>query len=140
MKRLVLVVLIVPLLAACGGKKDVKKVSEDSKLATEAFAVAEALKDAYTRKDIAAIEKNTTKEGLQAVSRTVRSFDSADLSFTPAWVEIEDGTVHLNVSWKGTWKRGSAVTEERGMAVFVMKGRPLRVDAILRANPFRHPE
>lgn len=141
MKRLVLVMLVLPLLvASCGGKKEVKRVSEDSRIATEAFGVAEAVRDAYARKDIGAIENNTTKEGFQAVSRGLRSFDSVDLVFAPIYVEIIEGTVNLNISWKGVWKRGGTESEERGMAIFVLKGRPLRVDTVLRANPFRYPE
>lgn len=141
MKRLVLVMLVLPLLvASCGGKKEVKRVSEDSRIATEAFGVAEAVRDAYARKDIGAIENNTTKEGFQAVSRGLRNFDSVDLVFAPIYVEIIEGTVNLNISWKGVWKRGGTESEERGMAIFVLKGRPLRVDTVLRANPFRYPE
>lgn len=141
MKRLVLVMLILPLLvASCGGKKETKRVSEDSRIATEAFEVAETLRDAYVRKDVAALENTTTKEGFPAVSRGLRNFDSAELTFAPVYVEIVEGAVNLNVSWRGVWKKGGAATEERGMAVFVLKGRPLKVDAVLRANPFRYPE
>jgi hypothetical protein len=31
-------------------------------------------------------------------------------------------------------------TEERGMAVFVFEGKPLKLAQVQRANPFRQPE
>ncbi|MBI3592049.1 MAG: hypothetical protein HY099_00935 [Nitrospirae bacterium] len=140
MKRLLILMLIMFVFIASCGKKEVKKVSEDSKIATESFGVIEAIKEAYVKKDVLAIEKNATKEGFRAISGVVKSFDSAELTFSPVLVEIEDGAVHLNVSWKGIWKREGKTTEERGMAIFALKGRPLKVDNILRANPFRYPE
>lgn len=124
--------------ASCG-KKEVKKASEDSKIATEAFALVEAIRDAYIKKDLKALEKNTTKEGFRTISSSIKTFDSVELTFTPVWVEIEDNVVHLNESWKGRWKKSGRITEERGMAVFVLKGNPLKVDNILRANPFKYP-
>lgn len=143
MKRLFVFIAALTMLmfiASCG-KKDTIKPTEDSRIATEAFKVVEEIREAYIKKDVQAIERNTTREGFKAISQTVRRFDSASLNFNPVWVEIEqDGTVNLNVSWTGTWKRGSATFDERGMAVFVLKGRPLKVDAIIRENPFKHPE
>lgn len=140
MKRFLLLALIMFVFVASCGKGEVKKVSEDSKIATEAFALAETIRAAYTKRDLAIIEKNATREGFRTISSALRSFDSVDLTFSPVWVEIEDNVVHLNISWKGTWQKGSKKTEERGMAVFVLKGRPLKVDNILRVNPFRYPE
>ncbi len=137
-KFLILAFIVFAFVASCG-KKEVKKVSEDSKIATEAFALAETIKDAYIKRDLKVIEQNTTREGFRTISSAMKVFDSSDLAFTPVWVEIEDNVVHLNVSWKGTWKKAGKTTEERGMAVFVLKGRPLKVDNILRANPFKYP-
>jgi hypothetical protein len=131
---------ILILFAASCGKKEVKKVSEDSKMATEAFAIVETLKEAYVKKDYGTIEKNTTKEGFRAIKTAMKSFDAAELTFNPVLMEINDEVVRLNVSWKGIWQEKGKTTEERGMAVFVLKGRPLKVDNILRANPFRYPE
>ncbi|MEW6115948.1 MAG: hypothetical protein AB1553_03505 [Nitrospirota bacterium] len=134
-----LIILVV--IVSCGGKKEAIRTSEDSRIATEAFKVVEDIKEAYLKKDVQTIERNTTREGFKVISQTVRRFDSASLNFNPVWTEIEqDGTVNLNVSWTGTWKRGSSTFDERGMAVFVLKGRPLKVDAIVRENPFRYPE
>ena len=142
MKRLlfVAVVLIMAVLAASCGKKAVKKVSGDSKTATETFAVVDAIKKAYLKKDVLEIEKNTTRDGFREISSMMKSFDSAELEFNPVLIEIEEGTVNYNVSWIGTWTKDGKKTEERGMAVFVLKGMPLKVDAVLRANPFKYPE
>jgi len=142
MKRhlFVTVILIMAVLAASCGKKAVKKVSEDSRTATQTFAVVDAIRKAYLSKDVAEIEKNTTRDGLRAITSEMKSFDSAKLDFNPVLVEIEEGNVNLNVSWIGTWTKGGKATEERGMAVFVLKGMPLKVDAVLRANPFKYPE
>ena len=142
MKRLlfVAVVLIMAVLAASCGKKAVKKVSEDSRTATETFAVVDAIKKAYLKKDVLEIEKNTTRDGFREISSMMKSFDSAELDFNPVLIEIEEGTVSYNVSWTGIWTKGGKKTEERGMAVFVLKGMPLKVDAVLRANPFKYPE
>ena len=142
MKRLlfVAVVVIIAVLAASCGKKAVKRVSEDSKTATETFAVVEAIRKAYLNKDVLEIQKNTTKDGFREISSVMKSFDSAELDFNPVLVEIEEGTVNFNVAWKGTWTKGGKTKEEGGMAVFVLKGTPLKVDAVLRVNPFKYPE
>ncbi|HKN19741.1 MAG TPA: hypothetical protein VJW95_08090, partial [Dissulfurispiraceae bacterium] len=140
MKRLLFaaVVIIMAVLAVSCGKKAVKKVSEDSKTATDTFAVVEAIREAYLKKDVSEIEKNTTKDGFREISGEMKTFDSAALNFNPVLVEIEEGTVNFNVSWVGTWTKGGKTTEQRGMAVFVLKGTPLKVDAVLRANPFKY--
>ncbi len=140
MKRLFILALIALVFVGACGKKQVKRTSEDSKLATEAFAVAETIKEAYLKRDISGIEKNTTKDGFRSVEGVMKSFDSAELVFNPVLVEMEDNTVNLNISWTGKWKKGGNTTEERGMAVFIMSGRPLKVDNILRSNPFKYPE
>lgn len=139
MKRLLIAAIIMAVFIAACGKKEVKKVSEDSRIATEAFTLAETIRAAYANRDLSAIEKNSTRDGARAIIGGIKAFDSVDLTFNPAWVEIDGDTVHLNVSWKGIWKRGGKTVEERGMAVFVLKGSPLKADNVLRANPFRYP-
>ncbi|MBZ0157673.1 MAG: hypothetical protein K8I29_15870 [Alphaproteobacteria bacterium] len=141
MKRLLMCTfLMFTLVVSCGGKKDIKRESADSKIAKEAFALAETLREAYQKKDTSAIEKSTTRDGFRAVAGVMRPFDTARLSFNPVWVEIDGGTVQMNVQWSGHWLKGDRLAEERGMAVFVLQGRPLKLDKILRANPFKYPE
>jgi len=128
------------LLVVSCGKKEVKQTTVDSKIATQSFAVAEALRSAYVSRQIAAMETHTTKDGFRSITGVLKTFDSVDLTFTPVWVDIQGDRVLLNVSWKGKWTSAGNITEERGMAVFELKGNPLKVDAVLRANPFRYPE
>ncbi len=142
MKRLfclALLLIMVVFTVSCG-KKEVKKVTEDSKIATESFALIDEIKEAYLKRDVFGIEKDTTQEGFKEITSFIKSFNSAELIFTPVLVEIDGGTVTVNVSWKGTWKRDGKTTEDRGMAVFILKGVPLKVDAVLKANPFKYPE
>jgi hypothetical protein len=128
------------LLTSCGGSKEVKKVSPESKLAQEAFELAETLKEAYLRNDRDAIGENSTKEGYREIIGALKPFDSAELTFTPTWVEIMDSTVNLTISWKGIWVAQGKTTEERGSGVFVLEGKPLKLVKIQRANPFSQPE
>jgi len=137
---LLLTVSFLFLLTACGGDKEAKKVSPESLLAQEAFELAETLKSDYVSRDRAGLEKNATESGYQELLGSMKSFDSAELSFTPTWVEMQDSTVRLTVSWKGTWSMESKTTEERGIAIFVFEGRPLKLSQVQRANPFGQPE
>jgi hypothetical protein len=118
----------------------VKPVSEDSKIAQEAFKLVEVIKNAYIKNDRVTIEKNSTKEGYQELIGAMKSFDDAELFLTPRKVEIEDSTVYLNLTWNGTWTIRGKRTEDRGMAIFVMEGRPLKLSRVLRSNPFIQPE
>jgi len=127
------------LLPACGGK-EAKKVSPESLLAQEAFELAETLKSAYVERDRARLEAHSTESGYRELIGSMKSFDGAELSFTPTWVEIQDSTVHLTLAWKGTWSMQGKSTEDRGMAVFVFEGTPLKLSQVQRANPFRQPE
>ncbi len=128
------------LLASCGGKKEVKKETEESKTAKEAFAVVELIKDAYMKKDINTIQKHTSNEGLKTITKDIGKFDSVKFTFKPVWVDIGTDKVTLNVSWQGIWEKGTSKIDERGMAVFILKEKPLKVDKILRSNPFELPE
>jgi hypothetical protein len=126
-------------LTACG-KKEVKPVSQESQLTQEAFKLAETLKNAYLKNDRTTLERNATGNGYKELVSALKSFDSAELSFTPTWVEVQDSTVNLTVSWKGTWVFKGKTTEERGLAIFILEGKPLKLAQIQRSNPFRQPE
>lgn len=137
--KIFIYLFIIFFLISCGGK-EVKKVSPESKLVQEAFTLVETIKKAYLKNDLETLEKNSTKEGFRELVGAMKSFNSAELTFTPTWVEIEDSTVNLNISWKGTWSVRSKVNEERGVALFVFEGKPLKLSQIKRSNPFRQPE
>ncbi len=102
--------------------------------------LADVVKDAYIKNDLYSLEKNTTKDGYKDIIEARKNFDSAELFFSPHWVEIEDSMVNLQVSWKGTWTVKGKRIEDRGLAVFVMEGRPLKLAKVLRDNPFRKPD
>jgi hypothetical protein len=122
------------------GKKEVKKVSEESKIAQEAFQLAETIRSAYLDNNRKALEKNSTEDGYRELIGAMKFFDSAELEFIPTWVEIDDPVVRLTVSWKGAWTVSDLKKEDKGIAVFVMEGEPLKLAHVLRANPFRQPE
>ncbi|MBI5635305.1 MAG: hypothetical protein HZA15_17700 [Nitrospirae bacterium] len=136
MKKIMLLLLASVILVSCGGKKEVKQITQESRTATEAFGVAETIKNAFVKKDLATIQKNATEAGVKDIMAGRPVFDSVDISFTPRWVEIEGDQMLVNISWKSTWLLSGRKTDERGMAVFVMEGSPLKVTRILRANPF----
>jgi len=141
MKRLLaLCIILLVFLSACGGKKAVKKVTPDSAMTTEAFAVVDKVREAYIKNDRAEIEKNTTRAGYLSMANARKNFDSAELSFTPVLVEIFGDTVHVYVSWNGTWKKGGKLIEDRGLGDFILKEKPLKLDQIMRENPFSKPE
>ena len=127
-------------LVACGGKKDVKPVSQESKLAQEAFQLAETLKNAYVKNDRGTLEESSTNDGYRELIGAMKKFDKAELTFTSTWVEIKDSSVYLSVSWKGVWTVGIKSREERGLAIFVLEGSPLKLARVQRDNPFRQPE
>lgn len=131
---------IAMVLFSCGGKKEVKPVSQESKLAQEAFKLAETLRTAYQKKDRETLQDNCTSDGYREIISVMKRFDSAELAFTPTWVEIRDSSVYLTVSWKGVWTFGAKSREDRGVAVFVLDGKPLKLAAVQRDNPFRQPE
>jgi hypothetical protein len=140
MKKIALILLACCMMVSCGGKKEVKQVSQESKTTTEAFALAETIRNAFVNKDLTTIRKNSADEGYRDITSNRKSFDSVEMSFTPRWVEIEGSQVAVNITWKSTWALSGRKVEERGMAVFVMEGNPLKVTKIMRANPFIFPE
>jgi hypothetical protein len=137
-KRIILLTLII-FLTSCG-KGEVKPVSPESKITQEAFRLIETVRDAYVDNDRKTLERSFTEDGYRELIGAIKSFGSAELTFTPTWVEIKDSIVSVNVSWKGTWIVGGKRTDDRGLAVFVLEGRPLKLSQVLRANPFRQPE
>ena len=140
MKKVMLVLLACCMAVSCGGKKEVKQVSQESKSTKEAFALAETIKTAFINKDLATIQRNASDEGYRDITANRKVFDSVGLSFTPRWVEIEGSRLMVNIAWKSSWALSGRRVEERGMTVFVMEGNPLKVTKILQANPFVIPD
>jgi hypothetical protein len=139
MKKIILIVLSVVLLVACG-KKEVKQVSPDAKLSSEAFTLVEKIREAYVSKDLVTIQQNSTEAGYRDIMTNRNPFDSVSLTFTPRWVEIEKDQTTINVTWKSKWTAAGKTTSDRGMAVIILEGTPLKVSKIVRGNPFVYPE
>jgi hypothetical protein len=138
MKKILLLLLAGVLLVSCGNK-EVKQVSQDSKITLEAFTLAETVKNAFSVKDDITLKKSSTEEGYRDIRANTRLYDRVEMTFTPRWVEIENNQLQVNISWKSVWVVSGKSTEERGMAVFVMEGVPLKITKILRGNPFIFP-
>jgi hypothetical protein len=134
---LLLTFLMVPF--SCG-KKEVKPPSQDSKTAEEAFAVSESIREAFIKNDSDTLLKDSTESGFKDITSGRRSYESVELEFTPRWVDIEQTQVMVNIAWKSKWTVAGKQVEDRGMAIFVMEGKPLKLAKILRANPFVAPE
>ncbi|MBF0517232.1 MAG: hypothetical protein HQK97_08965, partial [Nitrospirae bacterium] len=60
-------------------------------------------------------------------------------NFSPRWVDINDDNVVILFAWDGTWKAAGQSTTEKGTAMFLFKGTPPKLDAILRDSPFIYP-
>ena len=136
----IVVMLVASFAFVSCGKKEVKPPTPESKTALEAFALADEIREAFMNKDLGTIRRGSTESGFQAVTANTKGYESVDITFTPRWVEIEQDKVTVNISWKTSWTAGGKETEDRGMAVLVMEGRPLKLSGILRTNPFVFPE
>ncbi|MBF0563780.1 MAG: hypothetical protein HQK89_00900 [Nitrospirae bacterium] len=141
---LVLVMVGGLLLSACG-KKEVKATPMEAKVANSAIEVIERIKDGYLKGNKEGMKKDMTNDGYISITTGMKSFDSADLVFVPNWVSIKetspkDKSIMVNISWTGTWHKGRQSDSEKGLAVFVLKGEPPKLDEIDRDNPFVYPE
>jgi len=140
MKKTLILLLIAAFALLSCGKKEVKKVTEESKMATEAMAVAETIKEAYLKKDVSVIEKNTTKDGYRELVGGIKKFDSAELALTVKWIDVQKNSVTMKIAWSGKWVAGGRSIEERGTTTFIFEGSPLKLSRVLKTNPFHQPE
>ncbi|WP_297209953.1 MULTISPECIES: hypothetical protein [Thermodesulfovibrio] len=136
----ILILLIILTLVACGGKKQVKQPSTEYLATTEAFKVVDEIRVAYQNKDNSGIRKNSSEAAYREIIASIKPFDKAELEFLPVLVEMEGDGMRLYVSWNGKWSYLGKETEERGLASFYLKGKPLKVEKIIRGNPFRYPD
>jgi len=129
-------------LPSCGGKKEVRKeaLTGDAAVARDAISLAESIKDAYLQKDKTAMKALCTKNGYLVLIGSIKDFDSAEMEFRPTRVDIENNRVLLYIQWRGRWVHNGQEFTNKGLAVFELKGAPLKLNDILRANPFRQPE
>ncbi|QWR76652.1 hypothetical protein [Candidatus Magnetomonas plexicatena] len=135
-KMFVLLIMSIFLVMSCS-KKAIKPVSLESQTAQSVIETINMLKTAYVHKDEAALTRYTTDFGFSSnFKAAAMDFSSAELSFTPMWVDIKSDTLQVQVSWTGKWVYHGHNIEENGVAGFVVTGPPYRVDKILRDNPF----
>ncbi|MDA8168817.1 MAG: hypothetical protein M0Z59_03850 [Nitrospiraceae bacterium] len=142
-KKLVVTALLLMLSAAlfsgCSKKQAVKPEPPDIKISQQAFKVIDEVKTGYEKKDDAAIKAVSTGDGYIEVTKTFGDFDTAKLKFVPKWVEITDGAVTVNIAWEGTWTKGGNTATDNGMAVFELKGTPLKFNRVIKGSPFVYP-
>lgn len=141
MQKLILILLSFVLLTslACGSS-DKKKPSQDAIKAKEVISVLEQLHTAYVNKDRTAMERLCTRQGFRLIQSLIKPFDTADVTFVPTLIEMQDDRIIAHISWQGKWSKGTATTEEKGTAVFVLTNNPILVDNVLRHPPFKFPE
>ncbi|MFQ3573515.1 MAG: hypothetical protein SNJ53_02660 [Thermodesulfovibrionales bacterium] len=137
MKRFAIIVIVCLMISACG-KKEVKKETEEGRIASEIIVVSEQLRQAYIARDLQTIQRHTTSTVYRQITQYINEYKVIDIEFKPVWVEIDTKGVTLNISWKGKWEKSGKNIEDRGMAIFEFTGQPPRVAKILRANPFEY--
>ncbi|MEN2986192.1 MAG: hypothetical protein ABDH16_06025 [Thermodesulfovibrionaceae bacterium] len=139
MRRIVIFILFL-LIFSCGSKKQVRVPSFEYTYTNQAFKVVDELRQAYQNKDNLGIRKNCSESAYREIIASIKPFDKAELEFTPVFAEIEADTLRLYISWNGRWSYIGKETEERGLAIFLMRGSPPKVEKIIRGNPFKYPD
>ncbi|MBF0318137.1 MAG: hypothetical protein HQL04_08165 [Nitrospirae bacterium] len=137
MKKVLLVLLIV--LLSCG-KGEVKVTPEESRIAGSAMEVIEQIRQLYQGNAKSALKELSTPEGYLGHLSATKDFDTASLAFTSKWVDVKDSTIEVNVAWKGSWKKGDSVSNEKGLCTFVLTRQPMKLTRILGENPFNYPQ
>lgn len=138
--KIALILALVLIFSGCGGKKVKKETSQEYLHFTQAYRVIDEIRVAYLSQDSEGIRKNTSEATYAQIVSAIKSFEKAELEFTPVLVEIQGDKTKLHVSWNGKWSLGGKELEHRGLASFVLKGNPPKLERILRGNPFRVPE
>ncbi|MCX8034233.1 MAG: hypothetical protein N3A00_02810 [Thermodesulfovibrio sp.] len=138
--RKFLILSLMLIILACGGKKQIKQPSLEYLYTTEAFKVVDEIRLSYQNKDNAGIRKNCSEAAYREIIASIKPFDKVELEFTPVLVEMEGDGMRLYVSWNGKWSYLGKDMEERGLASFFLRGNPLKVEKILRGNPFKYPD
>ncbi len=136
----VLVFLLICFLLSCGGKKQVKPPSEEYSYTQEAFKAVDEMRKAYQNKDNYGIRKYCSESAYREIITSIKPFDKAELEFEPVLGEMESDGYKLYISWNGKWTYLNKETEERGLAIFLMKGNPPKIERIIRGNPFKYPD
>jgi len=134
------VALALCLLAVVSCGKDIKATPAESVVAASTVKLLGDIKEAYAGRNMTRLAELTTEEGYRDLGLAIKQFDKATLRFTPTWMDIKENRIEVYVAWEGTWEIGKDVSEERGLAVFVLVGNPSRLDEVHRASPFAYPQ
>lgn len=138
MKRIcAFLTVVVLILIGCGGKEKIKP-SADSIITQNSLRVIETVKDAYQKKDRTALQENMSPELSEDIAKKL-SFESAVLSFTPRMVKLKGSLITINLNWYGTWTIQNKTIKNRGVAVFVLEGDPVKLVRVEGENPFLTP-
>jgi hypothetical protein len=132
--------LVICFLAVVSCSKDIKETPAESIVAASTVKLLDNIKGAYTGRNMARLAELTTPEGYRDLGLAIKQFDRATLRFTPTWMEMKGSRMEVYVAWEGKWEIGKDVTEERGLAVFVIVGNPSKLDEVHRASPFVYPQ
>lgn len=135
----IILTVLMGVLFSCGGKKEVKRPLAEVTTYNETLKVLERIKSAYIKKDREELKRFCTKDGYLTIIGGMKEFDSAELTFTPQWMDLETERVVLYINWEGTWLKDGRQFKEKGLGAFVFTGIPLRLDDVYRENPFRQP-
>lgn len=138
--KVAVIFLLFLLITGCGIRKEVKIPSQEYTYTTQAFQVVNELRQAYQNRDNLSMRKNCSESGYREIVASMKPFDKAELEFTPVFAEMEDGVLKLYVSWNGKWSYIDKETEERGLAIFLIRGNPPKIEKIIRGSPFRYPD
>jgi hypothetical protein len=135
-----ILIVLALLPAACGTQE--KKPSQDVLLAEGAFAQMERLRQAYSARDMSALQALCSGEAYESIRKGMKDFRSVELEFEPKWMNITaEGVLEVQVAWDGNWliKGEDSGVRDRGRAVFVLGGSRAGLMEIKGASPFEGP-
>lgn len=125
------------MLVSCGSAEK-KDPTPEVRIATKAFELSNKIKDSFINKDSQALQSLCSEALYTELSSDVETFTHMKLEFTLRWVDIDnEGTIHLYVSWERSALKEDRTVNDSGMSVFLIKGKPLVAENILRENPFK---
>lgn len=126
-------------LVGCGTQA--KRPSQDVLIAGQVLKHVERLRMAYSARDMVAMEALIMPEAFREIRYGVKQFSSVDITMEGQWIDIkEDGSIEVRISWAGRWHIDRSLeATDKGVAVFVLSGSPLRLEKVRGLSPFAAP-